>query len=61
MTADGLASAVSVLGPKAGIELIDGVENAAAFVVRAPKDQIETYRSRRWASYPEVKPNPAGR
>jgi FAD:protein FMN transferase len=56
MTADGLASAVSVLGPKEGLQLIDGYEGAAAFVVRAPHGKPETYRSTRWSDYPEVKP-----
>ena len=48
-TADGLASAVSVLGPKKGIELIDATPNTAALIVRAPRGKIETYRSRRWS------------
>jgi len=56
MTADGLASAVSVLGPKSGLKLIDATESTAAFVVRAPDGQPETYRSARWADYPEVTP-----
>jgi thiamine biosynthesis lipoprotein len=56
MTADGLASAVSVLGPEAGIKLIDRMEGTATFVVRAPEGRPETYRSARWDDYPKVKP-----
>lgn len=56
MTADGLASAVSILGPKEGLRLIDGYEGTAAFVVRAPDGKPETYQSARWADYPKVKP-----
>ena len=48
MTADGLASAVSVLGPAKGLELIDQTEGTAAFVVRAPEEKVETYQSKRW-------------
>lgn len=56
MTADGLASAVSVLGPEDGLKLIDATEGTAAFIVRAPDGRPETYRSARWNDYPEVKP-----
>lgn len=52
ITADGLASAVSVLGPKKGIELIDATPNTAALIMRAPRGKIETYRSRRWSTVP---------
>jgi thiamine biosynthesis lipoprotein len=50
ITADGLASAVSVMGPKKGIELIDAMPNTAALIMRAPRGKIETYRSRRWST-----------
>ncbi len=56
MTADGLASAVSVLGPQVGIKLIEATEGAAAFVVRAPEGRPETHRSARWKDHREVKP-----
>ena len=48
MTADGLASAVSVLGPEAGLKLIEATPGAAAIVVRAEDGKIETYESSRW-------------
>lgn len=48
-TADALATAVCVLGPKSGIELIDKQPRLAAFVVRAGKmDKAETFTSQRW-------------
>ena len=52
-TADGLASAVSVLGPKKGIELVDATPNTAALIMRAPHGKIETYHSRRWDTVPK--------
>ena len=57
-TADGLASAVSVLGPKKGIELIDATPNTAALIMRAPHGKIETYRSQRWSTVPVMQPEP---
>ncbi len=48
ITADGLASAVSVLGPEDGIKLIETTPDAAALIVRATQGKIETYRSSRW-------------
>lgn len=56
-TADALASAVSVLGPKRGIELIESVAGAATLMVWAPNGQAEQYQSRRWADYPRVQPS----
>ncbi len=56
ITADGLASAVSVLGPKKGIELIEATPHAAALIMRAPRGKIETYRSRRWGNLPLKQP-----
>ena len=56
ITADGLASAVSVLGPKKGVELIDNTPGTAAFILRAPEGTVETYESRRWKDFPVAKP-----
>ena len=47
-TADALASTVSVLGPTAGLALIDATPGAAAMVVRQPEGKLETHQSRRW-------------
>jgi thiamine biosynthesis lipoprotein len=59
--ADGLASAVSVLGPKKGLELIDATPGAAALIIRAPQGSsvgstVETYRSSRWKTLPLASP-----
>jgi len=51
VTADSLASAVSVLGPKAGIALIEATPNCAALFIRQSKTGPETFRSKlldRW-------------
>ena len=51
MEADALASALSVLGPEAGLKLIEDIPGAAAFIIRAPSGRIETYESCRWKRY----------
>lgn len=56
MTADGLASALSVMGPKAGLKLIETIPAAAAFVVRAPSGKVQSHESCRWKRYPVVMP-----
>ena len=47
MTADGLSTAVSVLGPAAGLKLIEQTRGAAASITRRPNQRIETFGSRR--------------
>ena len=54
ITTDGLASAVSVLGPDAGLKLIEATPGAAALVARAVDGKIETYESSRWKDLPNV-------
>ncbi len=56
MTADGLASAVSVLGPEKGLELIEDTPGAAAFILRAPEGSPETYESSHWREFPVAQP-----
>ena len=56
ITADGLASAVSVLGPDGGLKLIDQTPGTAAFILRAPKGLPETYESSRWKQFPVAEP-----
>lgn len=51
-TADGLATAVSVLGPKKGLELIERTPNVAAFLMRAPEGKLEQLESSRWKDLP---------
>ena len=48
MSADSLATAVSVLGPERGLKLIDEFPNVAAHIVRQPGGQLEHLVSRRW-------------
>ncbi len=53
ITADGLATAVSVLGPEQGLKLIDGTRDAAVLFVRRPGSEIELRESRRFGRYYE--------
>jgi len=52
MTADALASALSVLGPEKGLALADAMPGVAALIVRARGDGVETHESRRWKELP---------
>jgi len=52
-TADALATAVSVLGPKAGLKLIETTKGAATHITRKPNSQIETAESSRFVRYCE--------
>jgi thiamine biosynthesis lipoprotein len=54
--ADALASAVSVLGPKRGLKLVDATPGTAAFIVRAPQGKAQTYESCRWKTFPVARP-----
>ncbi len=54
ITADSLATAVSVLGPVAGRELIEQTPGVAAYMVRQPEDEIETFASKRLPKYLET-------
>jgi thiamine biosynthesis lipoprotein len=56
LTADGLASAVSVLGPEKGLKLIEDTPGAAAFILRAPEGSPEIYESSRWKEFPAAQP-----
>jgi thiamine biosynthesis lipoprotein len=56
ITADALASAVSVLGPEKGIELVEKTCGAAAFIVRAPEGKVQTYQSAAWKDLPKADP-----
>lgn len=56
-TADSLATAVCVLGPTAGLKLVESRPGAAALVVRKRDDgRVETRASRRWAEHLEGRP-----
>ena len=56
IVADSLASAVSVLGPKQGLKLIEETPGAAALILRAPQGKVQTYRSSRWKDLPPGTP-----
>ncbi|HXG55878.1 MAG TPA: FAD:protein FMN transferase [Vicinamibacterales bacterium] len=47
-TADGLATAVSVMGTVAGLRLVDSTSGAAAFVMHEEAGGLRTYQSTRW-------------
>jgi thiamine biosynthesis lipoprotein len=51
ITADSLDTAVSVMGPEAGLELIEATPGAAAFIVRPTEGQTEVFESRRFREF----------
>jgi len=55
ITADSLASAVSVLGPDKGLQLIENSKGAAAHILRAPGGKIEQYESKRFKQLTLIK------
>ena len=50
-TADSLATAVSVLGPKAGLALVERTPGAAVSIVRATDGQVEIFQSPRFGKF----------
>ncbi len=53
-TADGLASAVSVLGPEAGIRLVEQYDQTACRIVVVQDDTVHTHHSSRWKTLAEA-------
>jgi thiamine biosynthesis lipoprotein len=53
ITADSLATAVSVLGLDKGIKLIENTKGAAVHIIRLPGNEIEARESRRFMKYYE--------
>ena len=51
MTANGLSTSLSVLGPKQGLPLVERTPGAAAYVARRPADRIEITESRRFRRF----------
>ena len=51
ITADGLSTAVSVLGPEAGTRLVEKTRGAAVHIVRMPGDRIEMTESSRFKRF----------
>jgi thiamine biosynthesis lipoprotein len=56
ITADGLSTAVSVLGPAKGMKLVDETPGASVYIVRAPQGKLETHQSSRWKDVPRSAP-----
>jgi len=54
ITADGLSTAVSVLGPKRGIEFVEETPGAAVHIMRRPGTRIEMAESSRFNRYYEA-------
>lgn len=55
LTADSIATAVSVLGPEQGMLLIESAPGVAMHLARQPGTQIEFRESSRWPDLPRVK------
>ena len=47
-TTDLLETTVSVMGPDAGMKMIEGMDKVACYLVRKPGEKIETRESSRW-------------
>jgi thiamine biosynthesis lipoprotein len=52
ITADSLATAISVLGPELGLPLVEELPGAAALIARKPADSVKIVTSSRWADLP---------
>jgi thiamine biosynthesis lipoprotein len=51
MVADALCKVISVLGPAAGLRVVETEPGAAAFVVRQPGERLEERQSKRFARF----------
>ena len=51
ITADGLSTAVSVMGPKAGLKLVRSTPGAEARIEQKPGDKVETFESPGFAKF----------
>ncbi len=54
MTANGLTTSLSVLGPERGLRLVEETPGAAAHIVRQPGEKIEVLESARWREVPRA-------
>jgi thiamine biosynthesis lipoprotein len=50
---DSLDTAVSVLGPERGLQLIDATEGTAALILQATETGIRTFESKQWKDVPK--------
>lgn len=53
ITADGLSTAVSVMGPKAGLNLVRSTPGAEALIEQKPGEKVETFESPGFAKFCE--------
>lgn len=58
MTADSLASAVTVVGPQDGIRLVQQICGASCLVVRVGDEKVKTFESQRFPASETKKPVP---
>ncbi len=58
VTANGLSTAVSVLGPERGLKLVEETPGAAARVTRRPGEKVELLESTRWRDVPRAVEKP---
>jgi thiamine biosynthesis lipoprotein len=54
VTANGLSTSLSVLGPEAGLAFVEETPGAAAHVVRQPSEVAELIESARWKDVPKA-------
>ena len=52
VASDGLATAVSVLGPVRGVKLIDATKGTAALMVQSTESGVRSFESKRWKRVP---------
>ena len=57
ITADGLSTTASVLGPQAGLKLIEATPGAEVFIARKPANKTETFESKGFRRYWEKPAN----
>jgi thiamine biosynthesis lipoprotein len=62
ITADSLATTISVLGPEAGSKLLEQMPDVAGRIVRQPGKEVEVYESSRFKHYldPAARKDPQG-
>ncbi|MBI5688052.1 MAG: FAD:protein FMN transferase [Verrucomicrobia bacterium] len=53
ITADGLSTCVSVMGPKAGLKLVKSTPGAEVFITQKPGEKVETFESPGFAKFYE--------
>ncbi len=55
-TTDGLSTGVSVMGPEAGLQLVEKLPGVAAYIVRQPEGKEEVFESIRWRRFEDTSP-----